>query len=205
MKLILILSLLTISLAEVWITDKFSDEIDQSLNGYWLEFKSKYNKSYDSAEEEVYRRLVWESNLAFINDHNSMKWRDFSLRMNKFGDISHEEFKEMMNGLKFDKELEIINDLEEERFSLDLPSEIDWRKEGYVTEVKDQGQCGSCWAFSAVAALEGQHFKKSGKLISLSEQNLVDCSSSYGNEGCNGGLMDQGFVFLFLLQLSLKR
>ena len=141
--------------------------------------------------------MIWEENLKKINQHNiefDQGQHTYTTRMNKFGDMSHEEFVHKMNRYKMRKP-ENIRQMELDK-NIEIPDSIDWRKDGYVTPIKDQGQCGSCWAFSAVASLEGQHFKSTRELVSLSEQNLVDCSRNFGNEGCNGGLMDQAFEYI---------
>lgn len=117
--------------------------------------------------------------------------------MNHFGDMTADEFK-AMNGYRVDLSKRApASGSESREYDLsDLPKEVDWRTKGAVTEVKNQGQCGSCWAFSTTGSLEGANFIATGKLVSLSEQELVSCSSSEGNYGCQGGLMDNAFKWI---------
>ncbi|ESO85089.1 hypothetical protein LOTGIDRAFT_204652 [Lottia gigantea] len=170
------------------------------LDEEWTQFKAAYGKTY-APKEEAMRRKIWNDNLNYIQKHNLEADRNvhsFRVGMNAYGDMTSEEFVSVMNGYK-------QNDNQDKKGRTtflppsnigDLPTTVDWRTKGYVTDVKNQGQCGSCWAFSTTGSLEGQHFKKYGQLISMSEQNLVDCSKKQGNMGCGGGLMDQAFTYI---------
>ncbi|XP_053387369.1 procathepsin L-like [Mercenaria mercenaria] len=171
-------------------------KFNPALDNEWLEYKNFHNKNYQYGEEFT-RRAIWEKNLDYIKQHNLEADRGvhtFWLGMNEFGDMTNEEFVRVMNGYKMATKTNGTAYLPPSHVS--LPDSVDWRKEGYVTPVKNQGQCGSCWAFSTTGSLEGQTFKKAGKLPSLSEQNLVDCSTKQGNQGCQGGLMDQAFKYI---------
>lgn len=171
----------------------------EELKSQWSLFKSRHGKTYLSRSEELVRFSIFKSNLNFINKHNEeakQGLHTYFLKSNKYADLTNKEFVAMLNGFNSTLKITKASSVFEFNPSLTVPDTVDWRDQGYVTPVKDQGQCGSCWAFSATGALEGQHFKSTGQLISLSEQNLVDCSTSYGNNGCNGGLMDQAFTYI---------
>jgi len=167
----------------------------------WTLFKSSHGKQYDSPAEEMYRRMVYEANVKYIEAHNQEAdagLHTYRLGVNAYADMTNDEFNSVMLGVKQDMNQRIsMNQVDEKLKQVkDLPAAVDWRDKGYVTPVKDQGQCGSCWSFSATGSIEGQHFKATGKLVSLSEQNLMDCSVPEGNQGCDGGLMDQAFDYV---------
>nr|KAG5711233.1 hypothetical protein BaRGS_004877 [Batillaria attramentaria] len=156
---------------------------------------------YGSDDEEASRRLVFIDNVKRIELHNweyfNMK-KSYYLDINQFADLTFDEYKQYNKLMK--RPANKTNTISCSQFLPPLnwgaPTSVDWRTKGYVTPVKNQGQCGSCWSFSTTGSLEGQNFRTTGKLVSLSEQQLVDCSGSFGNEGCNGGLMDQAFEYI---------
>jgi len=169
----------------------------------WETWKLTNLKKYDTQLEAKFRLKIYMENKAKVERHNRKAQQGkhtFTLQMNKYGDLLHHEFRTMLNGYKQRPKNQtrkyeaatFIRNAHVDR----LPAKVDWRKLGAVTPVKDQGQCGSCWSFSTTGALEAMNFRKTGKLVSLSEQNLVDCSTEYGNEGCNGGLMDNAFQYI---------
>ncbi|XP_040608167.1 cathepsin S isoform X2 [Mesocricetus auratus] len=173
---------------------------DQTLDHHWTLWKKFHRKQYKETNEEEARRLIWEKNLKFVMLHNieySLGMHSYSLGMNHMGDMTSEDVLCQMRPLRVPSQHQ-RNSTYKSNPNQKLPDSMDWREKGCVTEVKSQGSCGSCWAFSAVGALEAQLKLKTGKLVSLSAQNLVDCSTEekYGNKGCDGGFMTEAFQYV---------
>lgn len=140
------------------------------------------------------RFRVFRENAARIVKHNSEKL-SWTMALNQFADLTSDEFSAKYIGGFRSAPTQKSYELSHLRDD-SIPASVDWTTKGAVTPVKNQGQCGSCWAFSTTGSVEGVTFITTGTLVSLSEQQLVDCSGSYGNQGCNGGLMDNAFQYI---------
>ncbi|BES99537.1 cathepsin [Nesidiocoris tenuis] len=169
------------------------------VNEEWTLYKIDHNKNYSSEIEERFRMKIFMENKRKIARHNVQYEKGltkFKMAVNHLTDMLPHEFAKYNGFKRTNGSRLVVGSTYIEAAHVTLPQEVDWRKKGAVTPVKNQGQCGSCWAFSTTGSLEGQHFRKTGKLVSLSEQNLIDCSTPYGNNGCNGGLMDNAFKYI---------
>jgi cathepsin L len=167
----------------------FSELEYQTMFTRWMQ---QNDKTYQH-EEFFHRYNTFKANLDWINLSNAQN-KSYTVAVNKFSDLNTEEFGKQMCGYKpaLRTTARVTSEPESDFFGVS----INWVTKGAVTPVKDQGQCGSCWAFSATGAIEGAYFVSKGKLNSVAEQQLVDCSGSTGNQGCNGGLMDYAFQWV---------
>jgi len=181
---VLFASLLVIAAAE--------EQPDYNLR--WKHFKEKHVKSYGS--EDDHRFQIFKENLEKITEHNDKKL-SFRMRMNKFGDLTRDEFSKIhLQGYR----PETRGVFSTVPFPPSRPDEVvadtvDWVTDGAVTSVKDQEMCGSCWAFSAVGAIEGAYAIAGGQLTDLSVGEIVQCEN-YGDLGCEGGIMDNAFKWV---------
>ena len=162
---------------------EFSAEYDQ--------FLQEHNKHYLTKEEKKMRYQVWEQNYRRLLEAVDSGVYEHELGMYSYHDLTKEEFKNFLGLAPYTPRAH--------RTFRSIPkasTDVDWVALGKVAAVKDQGQCGSCWAFSAIGSVETLHAIQSGVLTQYSEQELVDCSGTFGNDGCDGGWMDNGFDYI---------
>lgn len=157
------------------------------------EWALQHGKSYAPTERD-YRETVYIANVEKINAHNEGN-SSWTMGINKFADMTADEFKTLVSSPMPRKYRALRNSAPIYNTTAN-PTSVDWSQKGAVTPIKNQQQCGSCWAFSTTGSVEGAWFLKNGTLPSLSEQQLVDCSTAEGNQGCNGGLMDYAFQYI---------
>ncbi|KAJ3708632.1 hypothetical protein LUZ61_012337 [Rhynchospora tenuis] len=201
-KVLFLAILLTFSLIPHIMSIPFDErdlESEEKLWDLYERWQRHHAVSRDHHEKQK-RFSVFKENAKFIHEFNK-KGKSYKLELNKFGDLTTEEFKGSYAGSRVQEHRMFRPRTMTNKFSYgsvnvgDLPLSIDWRQKGAVTGVKDQGKCGSCWAFSTVVSVEGINQIKTGNLISLSEQELIDCDTG-DDSGCNGGLMENAFDFI---------
>lgn len=180
-----------------------SDNEVMSIYKLWLK---KHGKEPSNSLGEQSRFEIFKDNLRFIDEHNAAtNSHTYKLGLNRFADLTNDEYRSIFLGTRMDGKRKFMKRKAAAAVTAsnksggidsvdELPESVDWREKGAVSSIKDQGYCGSCWAFSTVAAVEGINQIVTGDLITLSEQELVECDTY--NAGCNGGLMDDAFEFI---------
>lgn len=180
--------------------------LEESEHTEFFAWTEHHSKTYQTEEETKLRLEIWKNNDAFIRAHNNKDPPpSYTLGHNHFSDLTLDEYQEYNRlgsyspGLvtpvrtrSYDS-VSTATKLRKNRQLQDVPDSIDWVEKGAIVPVKNQGMCGSCWAFSAIVAIEGAHYLDTRNLTSLSEQELVDCD--HLDMGCSGGLMDNAFLF----------
>jgi len=167
---------------------------EHNENKHWEEFKVQFSKYYKNHRHETERQKIFSYNLKHIEAHNDMFARGIStykMGVNRFTDMTYEEFSNIM--LRNMEKSGKTNRTQIHTNQSNIPNHKDWREDGIINPVKDQGHCGSCWAFATIASTEAYLARTGQGLFSLSEQMLIDCGteSSYGS--CSGGWIDWGF------------
>jgi cathepsin F/cysteine peptidase B len=162
----------------------------------FADYMHTFGRTYAPAEE-AHRFQCFRQNLVIIAERNAAGKGQETHGINQFTDLCPKEFAKYYLGLRPSNATKAaVPALFNKAELAGACSSIDWRTKGVVTPIKNQGQCGSCWSFSATGNMEGQWAKAGHSLVSLSEEELVQCSASAGNMGCNGGLMDQAFEWV---------
>jgi len=173
--------------------------VDAAMVSRHEKWMAEHGREYADEEEKARRLEVFRANAKLIDSFNSAGEKSHRLATNRFADLTDEEFRAAGTGLQRPSTVAGAGSgvFRYENFSLDdAAGSVDWRAMGAVTGVKDQGSCGCCWAFSAVAAVEGLTKIRTGRLVSLSEQELVDCDVNGVDQGCDRGLMDNAFQYM---------
>eukprot|EP01084_Bolivina_argentea_P092998 167276_1 len=200
--IILLLCIAVCNSSPLWQTELGLSSLDLvNTTESFDEWSLIYQKQYSSIDEESHHYITWLDNLHYIAQQNSL-YLNYKLRLNQFSDLTEDEFRTYVHGKDgacfragsipklVDDDIYNIDD------TLSAPDSVDWSTKGVVTPVKNQGSCGSCWAFSATGSLECRYAIKTGSLNSLSEQELVDCAGSkYDSYGCNGGEENGGMQY----------
>jgi len=165
---------------------------EQQYEDAFSSWMQQHKKVYANDQEAEHRFESFKWNYDFVHNWDA-KTKGFQIGLNKFADLNSQEFTSQFNGMRVRKTYTKPTEVS----TVGLPASVDWNAAGFVTPIKNQGQCGGCWSFSATGSLESAiAIAINSAPVGLSEQNLLDCSGSYGNQGCNGGLMDDAFEYI---------